>query len=91
MVTMIVDGMDQAHFKLPRVLNQASKLYSRLFRPPVHVTGAWVHGHCFHFVCSDPDLKKDSTTQAEVIVRALTDVVDNYGGLPLGYSGIANI
>ena len=39
----------------------------------------------FYFVCSDPDLKKDSVTQTEVILRGLSDVVDQHHGLPLGF------
>ena len=81
----IFDGMDQAHFKVPRVLDEHSKLFQKLFRPPVHVLGGWIHRFMFNFVCSDPDLKKDATTQIEVIMRCLSDVVDQHSGLPLGF------
>ena len=42
-VCMIVDGMDQAKFRLPRILKK-SKGVEKLIRPALHVQGAWAHG-----------------------------------------------
>ena len=42
---VIQDGMDQAKVKCPKYVTAASKLYSRLFRPMLHLAVSWVHGH----------------------------------------------
>ena len=83
---LIQDGMDQAKFRVPRLLNdRKSKRLEALFRPALHVVGSWLHGHILNLAITDEDLKKDSETQAEVILRTLGDAWEAAGfELPLG-------
>ena len=78
--------MDQAKFRVPRLLNdRKSKRLEALFRPALHVVGSWLHGHILNLAITDEDLKKDSETQAEVILRTLGDAWEAAGfELPLG-------
>ena len=80
-----IDGMDQSKFRVPRVgrISQP-KMLQALFRPTLHVTGSWAHGHRLSLWVSDEDLRKDSTTQQEVLSRTLTDVYQRFGSLPMG-------
>lgn len=80
----MLDGMDQAKFKTPRVRQQPSKLFSQLFRPRLHVSGTWIHGKRLYFSVSDMDLPKDSGTQLEQLARALNAVCSEHSCLPLG-------
>lgn len=80
-----IDGMDQSKFRIPRVNHPAqSKLLQRLFRPTLHVSGAWLHGFRLSFWVSDEDLRKDSNTQQEILSRTLSDLYNEFGTLPLG-------
>lgn len=88
-VCINIDGMDQSKFRIPRVAaatygGSTSKLFQRLFRPVLHVTGAWCHGHRLNFWIMDEDVKKDSSAQQEVLSRTLSDVFNQYGTLPAG-------
>ena len=85
MVCLIQDGMDQAKFKVPRVREIYTKLYSKLFKPTRHVVGSWLHGHALNFAVADPDLRKDSSTQIEVMARTLSDAFDTYNCLSSGF------
>jgi len=83
-----IDGMDQSKFRIPRVApgprGSETKLFQRLFRPVLHVCGAWCHGFRLNFYVADEDLRKDSSTQQEVLSRTLSDVFKQYGQLPQG-------
>lgn len=83
-----IDGMDQSKFKIPRVATRisgsTSKLFQRLFRPTLHVSGAWCHGHILNFWVADGDLRKDSSTQQEILSRTLSDIYNKHGCLPMG-------
>lgn len=83
----MLDGMDQAKFKIPRVRGRDnisnSKLFSSLFRPRLHVAGTWIHGRRLTLWVADEDLCKNSTTQMEMLARCLSDV-NNEHGLPFG-------
>lgn len=80
-----IDGMDQSKFRIPRVQRGNNpKMLQALFRPTLHVTGSWLHGHQLGFFVSDEDLRKDSTTQQEVLSRTLSDVYRRFQSLPLG-------
>jgi hypothetical protein len=84
--TLILDGMDQAKFRCPRVLSRSSKLLLSLFRPTLHVAGAWLHGGKFNFFVGDEDIKKDPNTQMEMIARTLDDVYIEFQSLAAGMS-----
>lgn len=80
-----IDGMDQSKFRIPRIhRGNNPKMLQALFRPTLHVTGSWLHGHRLGFWVSDEDLRKDSTTQQEVLSRTLSDVYQRFQSLPLG-------
>lgn len=80
---MIVDGMDQAKFRLPRILHK-SKGVEKLIRPALHVQGAWAHGFGYHLAVMDADMRHDTNNNVEVISRMLEQVYVTHHGLPLG-------
>lgn len=84
-ICCIADGMDQAKFRYPRTRMQASKLLSKLIRPMLHVAATWIHGHLLNIWVSDPDMKKDSTTQIEMLSRSLDCVFNDFNSLPAGF------
>ena len=83
-VAAIIDGMDQSKLRSPRVRDRSSKLFKSLFRPPLHMAVSWIHAFMAHMVVSDPDLKKDSTTQIETLSRSLDELFSAYKCLPGG-------
>ena len=81
------DAMDQAKFKCPRVRGQpVSKLWTKLYRPRLHVSGTWLHGRCFYLSVSDEDFCKDAVGEIEQLCRALDDLYGQHGTLPFGLS-----
>lgn len=80
---VIVDGIDQAKFRLPRKLERCHAL-DRLLRPALHVQGIWAHGFGYQLAVADADMKKDTNNNVEVIARMLSDIHDQHGGLPKG-------
>ena len=81
------DAMDQAKFKCPRVRGQpVSKLWTKLYRPRLHVSGTWLHGRCFYLSVSDEDFCKDAVGEIEQLCRALDDLYCQHGTLPFGLS-----
>ena len=77
-----IDGIDQAKFRVPRQ-NQKTHALDSLIRPALHVQGCWANAFGFHFAVADPDLKKDTTTNIEVIARMSESIYKKHGGLPL--------
>ena len=75
--------MDQAKFRVPRILIE-SKALDALLRPALHVQGARCHGFGYHLAVADADMPKDTNNNVEVISRLLSRVYDKHGGLPLG-------
>ena len=80
---MIVDGIDQAKFRIPRVLQKTHAL-DRLLRPALHVQGAWCHGFGYHLAVVDADMPKDTNNNIEVIARLLSHIYLSHHSLPLG-------
>ena len=80
---MIVDGMDQAKVRLPRIFKN-TKLLETLIRPALHVQGAWAHGFGYHLAVMDADMRHDTNNNVEVIGRLLNQVFEAHGSLPLG-------
>ena len=85
-LTVMADGMDQAKYMCPRVKSRFSKLFTKLWRPKLHVGATWCHGEVLKFFIADDDMKKDSAFQIEMITRALDDVLEKHGCLPDGLS-----
>ena len=82
-LSLIVDGIDQAKFRLPRVLDKGKAL-DTLLRPALHVQGVWCNGFGYHLAVSDADMKKDTNNNIETIARMLSSIKDKHGGLPMG-------
>lgn len=83
---VIQDGMDQGKFRVPRVrppLRQ-SKLFQKLWRPQLHCSASWVHGHAVNVAIADENLRKDSSCSLEQLVRSLDDVLLQKKCLPPG-------
>ena len=83
-LSLVADGMDQAKFKIPRVRCRSSKLYTKLFRPRLHIAAVWGHGAEISFSIADEDLKKDSATQCEIIARCIDSILAQHQTLPQG-------
>ena len=69
MITLIIDGVDQAKFRLPRldVLGRIPHAMEKVHRPALHVSAAWVLGCTIQFFVADEDLKKNSESQIEML------------------------
>lgn len=78
---LIVDGIDQAKFRIPRLLRRPHAL-DRLPRPALHIQGAWAHGFGYHLAVADADLPKDTASNVEVIARMLDSIFQEHGALP---------
>ena len=66
---LVVDGMDEAKFKVPRCV-PAAKL-SDLWRPTLHFTGALIGGMLEYYAISEPDQKKDCNSTLTIIGRCV--------------------
>lgn len=80
---IIIDGMDQSKFRCPRLTTRPSKHVEVLYRPTLHCSGVLIHGHSFSFHIANEDLKKDSTTQAELLFLNLSSLLETNSKLPL--------
>ena len=86
MCCLIIDGMDQAKFRVPRISTsmRLPKELAKLRRPACHLVGTWVQGAVLQFSVSDENVLKNSETQCECIARALQEMYARVGSLPLG-------
>ena len=84
LMTVMVDGMDQAKFRIPRdPSQQKTKESERLIRPAIHVTGTLLHGAGLFLTCAEPEVPKDSNQNMECLARGLNDFYRRAGSLPL--------
>ncbi|CAK0867742.1 unnamed protein product [Prorocentrum cordatum] len=74
-LSLAIDGMDQAKFRLPRNLC-SSKLWDKLWRPQVHMVGVLVNGSSDHYFLEDQDMKKDASNNCELLSITIQRVVD---------------
>ena len=82
---VIIDGMDQSKLRLPKWGSQrVNKNQELLFRPTCHLTACWLHGYKLFLPLSDEDMKKNSETQMEILMRSLSDLRQKHGKLPQG-------
>lgn len=79
----ILDGMDQSKFRCPKLTRRPSKNVEALYRPTLHCSGVWQHGFRFSFHVSNEDVKKDSTTQLELLFLNISSLLDTHSKLPL--------
>ena len=80
-----VGGVDQANFRVPRVLTK-THAFDKLIHPTLDVQGAWCEGFAYHFAVADADMKKNTNNNLEVIARRIDDMYQKYGSLPLAIS-----
>ena len=71
-IVVILDGVDQAKFGIPRARMFGSKALDKHQRPRLHVWGALVHGRMALLTVSDGDLVKGSSTSIEILLFILT-------------------
>ncbi|CAE7219733.1 unnamed protein product [Symbiodinium sp. CCMP2592] len=75
MLVMMTDGMDQAHWSVPRLPGwKAGKQFSTLHRPRCIVQGCWVFHYGLHFIVADKTQPHDSNFVVETVARALEHV-----------------
>ena len=65
-----MDGMDQAKFRAPRNISNASSM-KNLWRPALHVVGIIVWGLFEAYVLMEPDIQKDANMQVTMLCMAL--------------------
>lgn len=69
-LSLILDGMDQAKFKCPRS-TRAYNHFKTCWRPQLHVTGCIIHGVADVYWVGDADLKKDANASVQFLNEAL--------------------
>ena len=74
-VCLIVNGMDQAKFRAPRIFRK-TKVLEKIARPALHVQGAWAHGFGYHLAVTDADMRHDTNNNIEVISRMLEQIYE---------------
>ena len=85
-LTVIMDGMDQAKLRVPRHgYQRVTKTVEKVFRPALHLAATWLHGVKLHMAVTDEDIKKNSDTQQEMLTRALCSLLKQCTSLPLGF------
>jgi hypothetical protein len=82
LLTLMVDGMDQGKFRLPRTKRFKVKAMDKFVRPALHVAGVLAHGYGLHLACSMPDISKDTNTNIETVARMLDTILEQRGSLP---------
>ena len=84
-LTALADGIDQAKFRVPRVLAKTGEM-DKLIRPALHVHCVWAFGFAYDLSVADADVPKSTCTSFEALARMLNTVYDRCGGkLPLGF------
>ena len=82
LLTAIMDGMDQAKFKLPRQRRNKVEGMDKFARPATHVGGVWAHGYAYHLHTSLPDVPKDPVLNIESLAEILDAIISMEGRLP---------
>jgi hypothetical protein len=76
---VIIDGMDQAKWRLPRFPElRTPKSAAHLQRPTVVVEAVWVVGHRLDFYLLDKDQRHDSNSIQECIAQSVEKVAASY-------------
>lgn len=74
-MSVILDGMDQAKFKCPRLIEASTPLQDR-YRPQLHMSGAIAHGFAEVYFVGDADIKKDANASCQQLAEVLDVVQD---------------
>ncbi|CAK0830784.1 unnamed protein product, partial [Prorocentrum cordatum] len=70
LLTLYIDGMDQAKFRVPRNL-EATKEFEKCWRPDLHVVCVLVPGLTEQYYIMNTDLAKDANMEATLVAHAL--------------------
>ena len=70
-ITLILDGMDQAKFMIPRSPIFRSHEFDGFHRPRAHCVGCICHGYFVDIFISDADVKKSGSNSVEIIHQVL--------------------
>ena len=85
-LTLTVDGMDQAKFRIPRARkHRESHEFQRFKRPKCIVVGAWVAHVCLCIFVMDALQPHDSNLTLEVVARTLERAKLQLGKLGLPF------
>jgi len=82
LLAVMLDGMDQAKFKLPHQRRSKVKAMDRFVRPSTHVGGVWAHGYAYHLHATLPDVPKDPVLNIESLAKILDATLAIAGRLP---------
>ena len=84
-VSLCLDGMDQAKFRLPRNVSMAKEMQA-LWRPEIHMHGGLADGIVESYWLCGLDVKKNANLQATLVGRLLQQVytVMESRNIPLG-------
>jgi len=74
-ITIILDGMDQAKFMWPRARYFSSHEFDSYRRPRLHIWGAIVHGFGLFLTVSHADVFKGGSTTIEFLMMVLETLV----------------
>ncbi|CAE7297739.1 unnamed protein product [Symbiodinium sp. CCMP2592] len=78
-LTIIIDGIDQSKFLVPRDPKLRAKCFDSFNRPKLHVSGAIIHGWAVVFAVANADLPKDANFCIEILAYCL-QLVSELGG-----------
>ena len=83
-LTTIMDGMDQSKLRVPKWgYVRLPKSLEVLYRPALHLAATWIHGDRLWLSVSDENVKKNSASQTEQLVRSLSNLLTTTSQLPL--------
>ena len=71
-ITIILDGMDQAKFMWPRSPIFKSHAWDSFSRPKLHIMGVICHGFFCDIYIADADVRKSGSTTCEILGHVLT-------------------
>jgi len=87
-VCCIIDGMDQAKFKLPHIIfDRKLKVMDRLqaLLPQLQIVGNWLHGFELAFAIMNANMPKPSDVIIEIISQSLNRMYQQFRTLPRGF------
>ncbi len=71
---LVIDGMDQAKFRCPRMVDLNCKELEGCWRPVLHMTGVLAEGWGEFFYIGEADAKKDSNTNLQCLSLTLDKI-----------------
>ena len=75
---LVIDGMDQAKFRCPRMQDLNCKMLEGSWRPVLHMTGVLAEGIGEFFFIGESDIRKDSSSNVQCLSMTLDKVEAAY-------------